>query len=119
MGGKASDVKAGGASVTIGADDSPLKSVLTGAEKRLWAFGAAARAVGAGLAGIGIGLGTGLLAAAKSFADSGSALDDMAQRTGESAQNLSEIGYAAKLSGSSIEEQIGRASCRERVCLAV
>ena len=43
----------------------------------------------------------------KSFADTGSALDDMSQRTGDTASNLSAIGYAAKQSGSDLESLEG------------
>ena len=45
---------------------------------------------------------TGLVALAKGFADAGSAVDDMAQRTGMSAEAVSSLGYAAKLSGTDI-----------------
>jgi hypothetical protein len=45
---------------------------------------------------------TGLVALAKNFADAGSAVDDMAQRTGMSAEAVSSLGYAAKLSGTDI-----------------
>lgn len=103
MGSKSSDVVAGGASVRVGGDDSPFRGMLTSAEKRLKAFGANAMSIGAQLSGLGIGLAVGLVGAAKSFADTGSMLDDMAQRTGDTAENLSAIGYAAQMSGSSIE----------------
>ena len=45
---------------------------------------------------------TGLVALAKGFADAGSAVDDMAQRTGMTAEAVSSLGYAAKLSGTDI-----------------
>jgi hypothetical protein len=45
---------------------------------------------------------TGLVALAKNFADAGSAVDDMAQRTGMSAEAVSSLGYAAKLSGTDV-----------------
>jgi hypothetical protein len=45
---------------------------------------------------------TGLVALAKNFADAGGAVDDMAQRTGMSAEAVSSLGYAAKLSGTDI-----------------
>jgi len=104
MGGKASDVNAGGASVRIGTDEAGYLAGLTRCEKRLKAFGASAVAIGTKLAGLGIGLGTGLIAAAKSFADAGSMLDDMSQRTGDTVENLSAIGYAARQSGAGLEE---------------
>ena len=45
---------------------------------------------------------TGLVAMAKGFADAGSAVDDMAQRTGMAAESVSALGYAAKMSGTDI-----------------
>ena len=45
---------------------------------------------------------TGLVALAKGFADAGSAVDDMAERTGMGAEAVSSLGYAAKLSGTDI-----------------
>lgn len=45
---------------------------------------------------------TGLVALARGFADAGSAVDDMAQRTGMGAEAVSSLGYAAKLSGTDI-----------------
>jgi hypothetical protein len=59
-----------------------------------------------GLVGVGIAAATGLAAAGvavvgftKQFADYGSKIDDASQRTGMSATALSELGYAAKMSG--------------------
>lgn len=45
---------------------------------------------------------TGLVALAKGFADAGSAVDDMAQRTGMSAEAVSSLGYVAKMTGTDI-----------------
>jgi hypothetical protein len=45
---------------------------------------------------------TGLVALAKGFADAGSAVDDMAQRTGMSAEAVSSLGYVAKMTGADI-----------------
>jgi hypothetical protein len=44
----------------------------------------------------------GLTALVKGYADAGSAVDDMAQRTGMSAEAVSSLGYAAKLSGTDV-----------------
>jgi len=44
--------------------------------------------------------GAGLTMLAKNFADAGSALADMSARTGASAEELSALGYAAKMTGS-------------------
>lgn len=100
-------MKAGGASVRISADSSPFNIDISKVEKRLKAFGSNALAMGAKLGGVGLALGAGLLGAVKSFADTGSALDDMSQRTGDTASNLSAIGYAAQQSGSDLESLEG------------
>jgi hypothetical protein len=49
----------------------------------------------AGAAGVGV--------ISKQFADAGSALDDMSQRTGVAADELSALGYAAQMSGTDID----------------
>jgi hypothetical protein len=57
---------------------------------------------GAGAAGM-TGLAGGALAAGKAFADAGSKIDDMSQRTGMTAEEVSKLQYAAQQSGTSIE----------------
>lgn len=102
MGKSASDVIAGGASVIIGGDDSLYNKVIDNADRRLRAFGQSAIALGAKIGGIGTGLGLGLLGAVKSFAATGQALNAVAVRTGDTAQNISELGYAATATGASL-----------------
>ncbi|MBM4125193.1 MAG: hypothetical protein FJ246_09630, partial [Nitrospira sp.] len=76
---------------------------LQAAEKKLQAFGAGIASIGTKLAGLGAGVVTPLLGAAKVFADMGSDLADMSQRTGVSVEALSELGFAAEQSGADIE----------------
>lgn len=100
----ARQVEAGKAVVRVEANRSRLAAGLAAAQKQLGTFAKGAARVG-GIGAIGA---TAILAPmvgiAKSFADTGSALDDMSQRTGASVESLSGIGYAAKMSGSSIED---------------
>src|SRR5690606_23318108 len=46
---------------------------------------------------------TALLGTAKAFSDTGDMLDKMSQRTGVSVEALSELGFAADLSGTDLE----------------
>lgn len=97
-------IEAGGAFVRIFADDSPLRRALKDASKRIKDF--AKPFIGAGKL-IGGALATaaaGLVATTKMFANYADTVGDAAARTGLSAETLSELGYAAKLSGSSMED---------------
>lgn len=60
---------------------------------------------------------TGLTAWIKGFADAGSALDDMSQRTGMAASSLSGLGYAAKLAGSDLET-VERSTRKMQIAIA-
>lgn len=51
----------------------------------------------------GLAAGSGLAMIASTFADAASSVDDMAQRTGMTAEEISGLSYAAKMSGTSIE----------------
>src|SRR5579885_1790805 len=102
MAASAKNIRAGGAFVELFADDSKLVRGLRAAQKKLQAFGAVVQSLGKGLFGIGAGLGTPMATAAKLFADAGSDLVDMSQRTGASVEALSELGYAAEQSGSDL-----------------
>lgn len=97
-------IEAGGAFIRIFAEDSPLRRALDGVAKRLKGFAApligASKLIGAGLASAGIAA----VAATKTFANYADSIGDAAARTGVSATALSELGYAAKLSGSSMED---------------
>lgn len=99
-------IEAGKAGVSIWADRSRLASGLAAAQKQLRAFVNNANGLGGALkTGAAAVLGSGAFAMfVKSFADVGGGLDDMSQRTGASVEALSGLGYAAKMTGASIED---------------
>lgn len=97
-----SSIRAGAAYVELYIKDSRLVKGLDAAAKRLRAFGAGLTAIGTRLTALGAGIATPLAGAAKVFADMGSDLVDMSQRTGVSVDALSELGFAAEQSGSDL-----------------
>jgi TP901 family phage tail tape measure protein len=100
----ASGIRAGQAFVELFADDRALVRGLRQAQQKIAAFGKSVRAIGAGFAALGAGIVAPLSLAAKSFADTGSKLNDMSARTGLSVEALSELSFAAQQSGSSLED---------------
>jgi hypothetical protein len=82
MAASASGIRAGRAYVELLADDRALARGLRAAQQKLAAFGYAVRRIGTQMAALGIGIIVPLGLAAKSFADTGSQLNDMAARTG-------------------------------------
>lgn len=99
----AGSIESGKAHVTFVAVDGQLSKSLTTIQGRLKAFGGLATKAGALLTAAGAGAATGMLALSKSYADAGSAIDDMSQRTGVAVKFISELRYAAQMSGTSIE----------------
>lgn len=95
-------IRAGRAFVELGVSDK-LAAGLKRAAARLKAFGEGVRSVGLRTAAIGAAILAPLLGSAKVFADTGSALFDMSQRTGISVEALSELGFAAEQSGTDLE----------------
>ncbi len=95
----ASGIRAGAAYVELFVRDGRLVKGLNAASARLEAFGASITALGARLAGLGVTLALPFLGAAKLFADMGSDMLDMSQRTGVAVEALSELRYAAEQSG--------------------
>jgi phage-related protein len=100
----ASGIRAGAAYVELFVKDSRLVKGLNAAAARLKAFGASIMSVGAGIVGLGTTLALPFLGAAKLFADMGSDMLDMSQRTGVTVEALSELRYAAEQSGSGAED---------------
>src|SRR3990172_2143715 len=98
----AQGIRAGRAFVELFADDTKLVRGLKAAERKLKAFGAGVRSIGTKLFALGAGIIAPLVSASKVFADMGSDLVDMSQRTGTSVEALSELGYAAEQSGSDL-----------------
>ena len=99
----AQGIRAGRAFVEIGADDKRLLTGLRNAQARLKAFGAALQGLGLRMMAIGTSLLAPLMASVKVFAAGGDALEKMSRRTGVSTEALSELGYAAELSGADLE----------------
>jgi len=98
-----SGIRAGAAFIELSVNDSRLVKGLQAASRRLQAFGAGLRNLGMGMMAAGAGIVAPLLASAKSFANMGDQLDKMSKRTGISVESLSELGYAAQLSGANLE----------------
>lgn len=110
------DIKAGGAFVEITTKDSAFYRGLSMTEKALrgWVGKVATIGIGAnvGLFGIESGLdalrslasSASIVGLSKQFAAAGGAIDDMAQRTGLGAEQLSALDYAARLSDTSLED---------------
>ncbi len=108
-----SEIRAGSAFVEVFLK-SKVKKGATEVHQQLEAMSAGVSAFGADLAKIGAtataamgAVAAALGASVLSFADAGSKLNDMSARTGVSAEALGALAYAAKQSGTSIEEVEG------------
>ena len=97
------DVMAGRAYVSLYAKTDQLTKALKTAQKDLNEFGSGIMGIGAGIAGMGAAITTGLTGALLHFADTGSALNDLSASTGISTTALAELGYAADMTGGSME----------------
>lgn len=104
-------IRAGAAFVELSLRDTRFVKGLQAAAARLKAFGGSLRNIGAGmrtvglrLTALGAGLATPLIASARAFAKTGDNLDEMSRRTGVAIETLSELAFAADLSGASIED---------------
>jgi len=100
---KAQGVRAGRAFVEVYADSNRLARDFAKIGQQFRAFGASVSAVGIKMMGVGAAITAPLVGAIRHFAKAGDALDKMAARTGISTNALSELGFAAEQSGSSIE----------------
>lgn len=96
----AAGIRAGRAFVELFADDSKLIRGLKAAEGKLKAWGASVTSIGSKIFAVGGGIVAAMAPAVAIFAQMGSELDDMSQRTGASVESLSSLGYAAQMSGS-------------------
>jgi hypothetical protein len=97
-----SSIKAGSAYIELFTKDSRLVKGLNDAAKRLDTFGKSLQGIGTKMAMLGAGIVAPLAGAAKLFADMGSDMVDMSQRTGVSVEALSELGFAAEQSGADL-----------------
>ncbi|MHB1035935.1 MAG: phage tail tape measure protein [Pirellulales bacterium] len=99
----AQGIRAGAAFVELFADDSRLVKGLQAASRRLKDWGQSVTALGKKMLATGAAALGAMGGAAKVFADMGSQLADMSLRTGASVEALSELGYAAEMSGGDME----------------
>lgn len=94
-------LQAGDIVFNITGDDTQLKDALAKVKNH---FAVTSKAVGVAMTAVG-GAITGFAAAAvKDFVETGSAINDMAGRTGMGTTALQELGYAAGLSGGSMDD---------------
>ncbi|MCC7408664.1 MAG: hypothetical protein IT442_11380 [Phycisphaeraceae bacterium] len=97
-------IRAGRAYVELFADSSKLIRGLRLAQAKLEAFGQMVRGLGLKMTALGAAMVAPMLAATKVFAGMGDDLAKMSARTGVSVESLSELGFAAELSGMSMED---------------
>lgn len=100
----ASGIRAGAAYVELSVKDNALIQGMQRASKLIKDFGSGLTSLGSGAAMVGVAITAPFIAATKTFAEYGSQLADMSKRTGFSVETLSSLGYAAKMSGASLEE---------------
>ncbi|RIK82053.1 MAG: phage tail tape measure protein [Planctomycetota bacterium] len=100
--GAAQGIRAGRAFIELGMQDK-FSAGLKRAQQQLAAFGAGLRAIGLRMIAIGSAAIAPFVASIRTFAGLGDQLDKMSIRTGVSVEALSELGFAAELSGADIE----------------
>ena len=96
-------IRAGAAYIELFINDSKLVRGLEKASKKLKAFGDAITGWGQKMTAIGAAITAPLVGSAKAFATMGDQIAKMSRRTGVSIESLSELAYAAQLSGANIE----------------
>lgn len=97
-----SAIRAGAAYVELYLKDHRLVRGLHSTSRRLKALGTSLMAVGSRATAVGTALTTPFVGAAKVFADMGSHMLEMSQRTGASVEALSTLSYAAEQSGADV-----------------
>lgn len=95
-------IEAAKAFVRVYWEDSAIRRGIEGSKAMLESAAAKIAGIGAGMAGAGATILAPLTAAVFQFAGAGAAIDDMSQRTGASAEALSQLAYAAGQSGTDI-----------------
>lgn len=95
-------IEAAKAFVRVYWEDSAIRRGIEGSKAMLESAAAKIAGIGAGMAGAGATILAPLTAAVFQFAGAGAAIDDMSQRTGASAEALSQLSYAAGQSGTDI-----------------
>lgn len=102
--GNAGAIRAGRAYVEVYADDTMLDRGLKLAEQRVKQFGITIGKIGLGLSGIGALITAPITMAIHKFAEGGSQLLVLSERTGMSVEALSRLRYMADQTGSNIDE---------------
>jgi hypothetical protein len=95
-------IEAAKAFVRVYWEDSAIRRGIESTKAMLESTAANIASIGAGMAGAGATILAPLTAAVFQFAGAGAAIDDMSQRTGASAEALSQLAYAAGQSGTDI-----------------
>lgn len=98
------DIRAGRAFVELFVDRNPLVRGLNLASRDIAKWGQAISSAGKTVLAAGSAILAPILAATKVFADSGHDLMEMSKRTGMSVEALSQLGYAAEMSGVNMED---------------
>ncbi len=96
-------IRAGAAYVELFLSDSKLVRGLDKAGKKLKAFGESITGWGTKMMAVGTAITAPLVGSAKAFSEMGDHIAKMAKRTGFSVESLSELAYAAGLSGADID----------------
>ena len=96
-------IKAGSAFIELLLNDDKLVKGLQKAGKKLKAFGDTIAGWGKKLAGVGTAIAAPLVGFAKAFASGSKELQTLSQKTGIGVAALSELAYAAQLSGTDME----------------
>ncbi|MFO0790051.1 MAG: hypothetical protein U0805_11400 [Pirellulales bacterium] len=98
------DIQAGRATVELRTKNAPLDKGLRDAQTKLKNFAGTMGSVGAAAGAAGAVITSAFAGALAIFNEVGSALNDMAARTGVAVDTLSELKYAAEQSGASMED---------------
>ena len=107
MAGNKKSIEAGRGHVTLGVDHGPLVKGLQAAKEKVMSFGRNIAIIGASISAVGAVITAPFIHGVTVFADVGSALVDMRDRTGVAIEALSELTYAAEQSGASAEDLEG------------
>lgn len=103
MAADAGGIRAGRAYVEMGTNNSALEKGLRAAQARVAAFGAAISSIGQKVAMAGGAAMTGIVGAARLWANQGEIFAEAADRTGASVEALSALAHAAEMSGTNFE----------------
>lgn len=101
--GAGNSIRAGGAFVEMTIRDGTVAKTLASVRKQLTTFGQSVQSLGLSSLGLGTAIGAPMAASVASFASSGAAIDDMANRTGIGSDALQELSYAAGQSATDMD----------------